>query len=155
MKVIEVIVKDDVALISCPTCRKNRNISVGSFKETGKRNLKIKCDCEQIFGIFLECRKHFRKPAKLLGKSINLSNDRESHDIIIKNISAGGVGFCPFKSHGTRKDDYLQVSFILNDVEKTSIDTHVMVQSSTNEYVGCEFISTEKFKKPLDFYLFT
>jgi len=128
---------------------------VGHYKETGKRQLKIKCCCDKIFDISLECRRHYRRPIKLLGKIINLSNHREQQDIIIKNISAGWIGFCPFKKQKTRKDDRLQVSFILNDVHQTPVETCVTVQSTTNEYVGCEFNSTEKFTTPLGFFLTT
>jgi len=143
----------DVAIISCPFCQNTKKISVGPYKETGKRQLKIKCCCDKLFDISLECRRHYRKPTKILGKSINLSNHREEQDIIIKNISSGGIGFCPFKKHETRKDDRLQVSFILNDVQQTRIETQVTVQSSAGEYIGCEFNSTEEFKAPLGSFL--
>ena len=154
MEMIKVMVKKgDVAIISCPFCQKTKKISVEQYKETGKRELTIKCSCDKVFCICLECRKQHRKPARLLGKSINLSNHSEKQDVIIKNISSGGIGFCPFKKHRTRKDDRLLVSFNLNDIQHTPIDTHITVRSTTNDYIGCEFNSTEKFKTSLGFYL--
>jgi hypothetical protein len=156
METKEVMVKEgDVAIINCPFCRKTEKVSVGHYKETGKRELKIRCSCDKLFRISLECRRHYRKITKILGKSINLSNRREMQDIIIENISSGGIGFCPFRKHKTSKDDRLQVSFALNDVQQTPIETHVTVQSSTDEYIGCEFNSTEKFKTFLGFFLTT
>jgi glutaredoxin len=156
MEMKKVQVKErDIAIICCPFCQKTKKIPVGNYKETGKRELKIRCSCDKLFSISLECRRHYRKSTKLLGKSINLSNHREKQDIIIENISSGGIGFCPFKKHQTRKDDRLQVSFTLNDVQQTPIETHVTVQSSTDEYIGCEFNSTEKFKTSLGFFLTT
>ena len=154
MEMRKVAVKEgDVAIICCPSCRKTRKLPVGHYKEAGNRELKIKCSCDEIFGICLECRMHHRKMTKLLGKSVHLSNHRENQDVIIKNISAGGIGFCPFKKHRIRNDDRLQVSFNLNDVLHTPIDTHVTVRSTTNNYIGCEFNSVEKFKTSLGFYL--
>ena len=154
METRKVIVKEsDVAIISCPFCRETKKMSVGKYRETGKRQLKVKCSCNKIFEISLECRRHDRKITKILGKSINLSSHREMQDIIIENISSSGIGFCPSKKHKTRKDDRLQVSFLLNDIQQTLINTHVTVQSATSEYVGCEFNSTEKFKTSLGFYL--
>jgi len=47
----------------------------------------------------------------------------------------------------------MQVSFNLNDVQLSSIDSDVTVRSSTIDYIGCEFNSTEKFKTSLGFYL--
>ena len=154
MEMRKVLVKEgDVAITSCPFCRRIEKLPVGHYKETGQRELKIKCSCEKVFCICLERRAHHRKSAKLLGKSVNLSNHRENQDVIIQNISNGGVGFCPFKKHKTRKDDRLQVSFNLNDLQVTSIDTQVTVRSTTNDYIGCEFNSSEKFKTSLGFYL--
>ena len=94
MEIRKVTVKeDDVASISCPSCQKTKKIPVGHYKETGKRQLKVKCCCDNVFDISLEYRRHYRKQTKLLGKSINFSSDREQQDIIIENISAGGIGF--------------------------------------------------------------
>jgi hypothetical protein len=145
MEMSKVMVKEgDVAIITCPSCREIKKISVLHYKETGQRELKIRCSCDTLFCICLEYRAHHRKPTRLLGKTINLSNHRENQDVIIKNVSRGGIGFCPFKKHRTRQDDLLQLS---------SIDTDVTVRSSTIDYIGCEFNSTEKFKTSLGFYL--
>ncbi len=145
MEMSKVMVKEgDVAIITCPSCREIKNLSVLHYKETGQRELKIRCSCDTLFCICLEYRAHHRKPTRLLGKTINLSNHRENQDVIIKNVSRGGIGFCPFKKHRTRQDDLLQLS---------SIDTDVTVRSSTIDYIGCEFNSTEKFKTSLGFYL--
>ena len=84
METRKVIVKEsDVAIISCPFCRETKKMSVGKYRETGKRQLKVKCSCNKIFEISLECRRHDRKITKILGKSINLSSHREMQDIII------------------------------------------------------------------------
>ncbi len=106
-----------------------------------------------MFRVCLECRRHYRKSTKLLGQCVNLSNHREKHDVIIKNISLGGIGFVPFRKCGARKDDRLQVSFNLNDLPYTPIDTHMTVRSTTNDYIGCQFNKTEHFKIALGFYL--
>ena len=154
MEKIKVMVKEgDVAIITCPFCRKVKKAPVLHYKETGQRELKIRCSCDTLFCICLEYRKHHRKPTRLLGKSFNLSNRRENHDVIIKNVSLGGIGFCSFKKHRTLKDNRLQVLFNLNNVQHTPIDTYVTVRSATNDYVGCEFNSIEKFKTSLGFYL--
>jgi hypothetical protein len=143
----------DVATITCPFCRKIKKLSVAQYKESGKRELKVKCACDKVFNVCLECRRHHRKPTKILGKSVNLSQHREEQDILIENLSMGGIGFCAFKKHRTRENDRLQVSFNLNDVHHTLIQTDVTVRSAFNKYIGCEFNSTDSFKKSLGFYL--
>jgi hypothetical protein len=154
MEASRVLVKEgDVAIISCPFCRKTKKLSVVPYKEKRKRELRIKCSCEKIFSISLEYRKHQRKTVKLLGKSINLSQHRKSQDIILMNISLGGIGFCPMKKYEIRKDDRLQVLFALNDSNNTPIETSATVRTASKDYVGCEFNNTESFRPSLGFYL--
>ena len=154
MEMSKVMVKKgDVVIVTCPFCRKTKKMSVAHYKETGQRELKIKCSCDKVFCICLEYRRHHRKTTRLLGKSVNVSNCKEKQDILIKNVSLGGVGFCAFSEHKTRKDDQLQILFNLNDIPNSLIDAHVMVRSSTNDYIGCEFNLIDQLKTSLGFYL--
>lgn len=143
----------DEAAILCPGCSKVKNISVESYRRAGKRDLRVKCSCGELFGLCLEYRKYYRKPVKLLGKSINFSNHRETQDIVVKNISMGGIGFCPFQKHKTRQGDRLQVFFELNDSSSTAINTDVTVCTVRENYVGCGFINTRGIRESLGFFL--
>ena len=154
MEVIKIKVKDGGdAAITCPFCMNATSLPVGDYLDAGKRTLKVKCFCSEFFIICLEPRQHPRKGTNLLGQSVNLTNQNEKQDIIVENISLGGIAFCPFKKHQTRKDDQLKVSFLLNDIQNTPIDANVTVRSSTDDQVGCEFNSTEKFRAPLSFFI--
>jgi len=154
MEATKVLVKEgDVAIIICPFCRKTKKFSVAPYKEKRKRELRIKCSCDKTFCLCLEYRKHPRKSVKLLGRSINLSLHRKSQDIIIMNISLGGIGFIPMKKYEIKKDDRLQVSFILNDCKNTPVETTATVRAASKDYVGCEFNTTESFLPSLGFYL--
>jgi hypothetical protein len=154
MEAKKVLVKEgDVAIITCPFCREIKKMSVAQYRETGKRELRVQCSCGKKFCLCLEYRRHPRKSIRLLGTSINASKHRETHDIIIGNISLGGIGFGPYKTHRTEKDDRLQVSFTLNNPCHTHIDTQVTVRAAIRDYVGCEFNTTESFKTSLGFYL--
>jgi len=154
VETITVIIQEgDVAVITCPFCLETRRLSVERNSGAAKRALKIKCHCEKMFVVCLEYRRHKRKATNLLGLSVNLTNHNEKQDIIVENISLGGIAFCPFKKHKIRKEDLLKVSFNLNDNMQTSIDAHVTVRTATDNYVGCEFNATDKFKTPLEFFL--
>jgi hypothetical protein len=154
METCKVLVKeDDCATIICPCCSKTKKISAGPYRQNSRRNLRVKCSCDEVFWLSLEYRRDYRKLVKLLGKSVNLSNHRESQDIIIRNISKGGVGFCPFTQHKTRPDDRLLVSFELNDCNCTPIETDVTVRTVSDVYIGCEFNNTHNIEKSLGFYL--
>jgi len=145
--------ENDFAAISCPCCGKTKKISVGSYRQTSKRDLLVKCSCDETFWLSLEYRKFQRKYVKFLGKSINLSNHRKSQDIIIKNISMGGIGFYPFTKHKSRPNDRLLVSFELNDCKCTPIDSDVTVRTVSSDCIGCEFNNTQNINTSLGFYL--
>jgi len=152
----KILVKEgDTAIVTCPFCQKMRKLSVGKYKEKGKRDLTIRCSCETVFQVLLEFRKYPRKSSKLIGHSVNLSKYREPQNILIKNISFGGVGFSTFDVHRTKKYDQLMLSFSLNDATNTHIDTQMTVRASEEDYIGCEFNSNDLFKKDLGFYLIT
>jgi hypothetical protein len=154
MEVTMVLVKKgDVAIVTCPFCRKTKKMSVAQYKEQGKRELRIKCSCDKTFCLCLEYRKHPRKKIKLLGESINLSQHRESQAIIIMDISLGGIGFRPLKKHRIQKNDRLLVSFALNDCNYTPIDTDATVRAVCRDHIGCEFNITEGFRPSLGFFL--
>jgi hypothetical protein len=49
--------------------------------------------------------------------------------------------------------DQLMMSFNLDDVALTHIDTQMTVRAANENYVGCEFNYFEQYKKDLGFYL--
>ena len=148
-----IIQEDDIAVITCPFCLETRRLSVEQNCGAAKRALKIRCLCDKIFAVCLEYRRHERKATNLLGLSVNLTNHNSRQDIIIENISLGGLAFCPFKKYQISKEDMLKVSFNLNDSTQTPIDAHVTVRTATDNYVGCEFKATDKFITPLESFL--
>lgn len=153
METKNLLVKDgDEAIITCVSCLQRKKIPMALIREKRMRELRIKCSCNNIFCLCLEYRKYYRKPIKLLGKSINLSK-REGRDIVISNISLGGIGLRSLKKHRTQKDDLLQVMFTLNDINNTPIEAKAAVRSVSENYIGCEFEATEDFKTSLGFYL--
>ena len=154
MEVKKVLVKDgDMAVVTCPFCRKIKKISVERFRGTGKRHLRVRCRCRETFSICLEYRKHPRKSVRLLGKSINLSRKMRQQDIIIKNISLGGLGFYIFDMVRPRNEDIIQLVFNLNDIQQTQISTKATVRNTTENFVGCELHAVPSVMNSLGFYL--
>ncbi len=154
MKATRVLVKkDDAAFITCPFCCKTKKVSVAQFKNKRQRDLRIKCCCDNMFCTCLEYRQHPRKFVKLLGQSINLSQHRKIQNIIITNISLGGFGFSFFDRHRIRKDDRMQVSFVLDDCNSTPVKFQATVRTANPKYIGCEFKTTESMNPSFGFYL--
>ena len=150
----KILVKEgDVAIATCPSCRVLRKVPVEKYKQNSKRELNIRCSCENVFQVCLEFRKHPRKPTKLIGRTVNISKQKSPKQVIIKNISEGGIGFSPFNGQYCEMYDQLIVSFNLDDTGHTHIDAQVTVRVASENYVGCEFNSNYQFKKDLGFYL--
>jgi len=150
----KILVKEgDIAIVTCPFCQKLRKLSVEKYKNRGKRDITIRCNCETIFQVCLEFRRYPRKLSKLIGHCVNISKNRERQNVIINNISFGGIGISHFNDHRTARHDQLMVSFNLNNIAQTHIDTKVTVHTINENYVGCEFNSNDQFKKDLGFYL--
>jgi hypothetical protein len=147
--------KGDAAIVPCPSCRQIKKIPVAQYKEKRKRDLHSKCSCDNIFCLFLEHRKHPRKQVKLLDESINVSQYRVSQAMIIMNISLEGVGFCLFEKRTIQKDEWLPVSFPLNDCNNKPIDTDATVWAASRHHVGCEFKTPEEFRSAFGLYLFS
>lgn len=152
----KILVKeDDVAIVTCPSCRVLRKVSVEKYKKKSKRQLNIKCSCGNFFQVSLEFRKYPRKLTKLIGRTVNISKRKDPQRVIIKNISLGGIGFSPFTDKNCEMYDQLMVSFNLDDASHTHIDAQVTVRAANEDYVGCEFNARDQFKKDLGFYLIT
>lgn len=154
MEVPKVLVKEgDIAIMTCPSCKKMKRFSVAQFKKTGKRQLLIKCNCGALIKCCLEFRQYPRKMVNFLGRSTNLSRHRECQDIIVRNLSLGGIGFCPGKRDRIRKDDRLLISFALKDSKNTFMKSEVVVRNASPDYIGCAFQASEDFRPELGFFL--
>jgi hypothetical protein len=154
MEAVKVLVKKGkTAVVTCPSCRRTRTMQVAPYRAKGKRNIRARCSCSSIFSVVLEYRLFPRKEVKLLGEAVNLSHHKQTRAMTIKNLSMGGIGFSPFEKHRMQKDDRLQLSFVLNNSQNTTIETDVIVRNAGRDYVGCEFSNIDNFRAPLGFYL--
>ena len=154
METVKAFVReDDTVTIVCPACKTPKNASVGSFKDK-THYLKVRCRCDNVFRVHLDFRRFYRKPIDISGmykslKPLNLGGGT----IHIKNISQGGLGFTVSGMNTIEKGHRLLVSFELNDKKKTFLRKEVVVQSVSNDFVGCRFSSHQAYEKELGFYL--
>jgi len=154
METIKAFVRqDDTATIVCPACKAPKNISVSSFKNK-THYLKVRCPCNNVFRVHLDFRQFYRKPTDLVGiyKTLNPAG-HGGGNIHIKNISQGGLGFTVSGVNTIEKGHRLLVAFELDDKRKTPMKKEVVVQSVTDNFIGCRFTSTQLYEKELGFYL--
>jgi hypothetical protein len=141
------------ATIICPKCGLEKNIDVTKFKDTHKR-LKAKCRCGEIFRFTLEYRMHYRKKVRLAGEYL-VQGKNEKGEIIIEDISAGGVRFASLKPHYISRNDTVELKFTLDNPMRTQIRELVKIVWIIDRNVGAQFIYPKSLQKDLGFYLKT
>jgi len=154
METVKAFVRaDNSVTITCPQCNMPKNASVGSFKDKC-HYLKVKCPCSTVFRVHLDFRQHYRKPTELSGtyKCIKPAG-MGGGTIIVKDISIGGIGFAVTGPHNISKGQVLILNFTLDDKKKTALKKKVIVQSVSNDFIGCHFSDNQLFEKALGFYL--
>ena len=157
MKSTEIFVKPGhTAIVSCPYCKCRKEIPVAKFR--GKKcSLKVKCSCPEVYLVNLEFRKKPRKKTNLHGTFTNHSQKKFSGDIVVKNLSMGGLEFVTTAIDKFKNGDELTVTFNLDNAEETTIKKEVTVCSVRKKAasVGCEFIKSTDISldKDLGIYL--
>lgn len=154
MKIVRCFVRpDNTTTIICPACNEPKTISVAAYKHK-KHSINVRCKCKHVFTIQLDFRNVYRKMTTLPATYTNLSSqNQESFDIVITNISKGGLGFVAPYPQYIQKEQKLSIEFQLNDKQKTRLIKTVIVKNIKNDHVGCEFDSSQAFEKALGFFL--
>mgnify|MGYP001039595522 FL=1 len=151
---IKVYVDDtNHATIICPKCGLKKDVDVTNFKNTLKK-LKAKCRCGEVFRLTLEFRKHFRKKVRLNG-GYEVQGRHEKGEIIIEDISAGGVRFASLKPHYISRNDTVELKFTLDNTMRTEIHKLVKIKWIIDRTVGAQYIDPKSLETDLIFYLQT
>ena len=154
-KLMKKVYVDDTnqATIICPKCRLEKNIDVTDFKDTQKK-LKAKCRCGEVVRLTLEFRKHYRKKVRLHGEYFVQGRD-EKGEIIIEDISAGGIQFASLKPHYISRNDTVELKFTLDNPMRTKIHKLVKIIWIIDRNVGVQYIDPKSLEKDLGYYLKT
>ena len=154
METVKAFVReDDTATIICPACKLPKNVSVASYKNKSPE-LKVRCNCNNVFKVYLDFRRFYRKATDLPGRYKTLNpRGHGGGEIHVVNISKGGLGFTVSGMNTIEKDHRLEVSFELDDKRMTRLQKEVVVQSVSGDFVGCRFSSNQAYEKELGFYL--
>jgi hypothetical protein len=150
MKKIYVDHTNQVRII-CPKCGFETKKNVFKFKETSKR-LKAKCKCGEVFRFALDFRKYYRKNVRLTGE-YHVVGKEEKGEILIRDISATGVRFESLKPHNISRNDTVEITFALDDPQKTQIRTVIKIKWIIDHNVGAQFDNPKSLEYTLGFYL--
>jgi hypothetical protein len=143
--------KNNNAVISCPHCNFTKKVNAMQYRNSGK-SLRVKCRCGDIFVCTIDFRKHYRKKVNLAGVYTVLANQRTG-DMLVEDISMGGLGFNNMTPHDLKNGDILEVKFRLDDRNLTELKRKVKVMLLKGHFIGTEFMEKNRFDKELGFYL--
>lgn len=144
--------QDGTAVLKCPACEAVKSAKVDTLKN-GPHQVKVRCNCRNVFSVRLEFRKNYRKETKLAGDYKSLAGGKNYGKLTVVNLSKGGVGAQVVGFNPCRTGDELQVSFNLDDRHHSLIDKRVVVRLVKENYIGCEFLDPALLDKALGFYL--
>jgi len=150
---------DQTATFVCPKCRKTRIVDVSSYL-THKNiiRLRAKCPCGHVYKVFIDIRKKFRKETHLSGTYKYGPNDSISKEytgeITIENLSYSGLRIKLQAMPRFKVDDILLVDFLLDDQNRSRIQTKVIVRNLKGFHAGLEYVSQPSINRKLGFYLF-
>ena len=144
-KVTKLFVRlDNTILLTCPHCGIRKVVKAELFKGR-KHKLKVKCICEKVFTVNLDFRYKVRKKVKLKGTYINHSQENKRGNLIIEDISMGGLAFTHLDATVFNVGDELSLKFTLDDENETVIVKKAVVLNIHQISTGCEFVNSEEF----------
>jgi hypothetical protein len=131
------------ALLQCPYCQSARIVDVGQLPNC-RDVVKVRCVCRQAFCVSFEWRKACREETHLDGLYFKSHGDKDWGKIVVRNMSATGIGFKTLTSHTLHHGDKVKVSFALAPLGCNNIEKSGVVKVVKDKYVGCELLTSER-----------
>jgi len=146
--------QDNKVLITCPACEYSKllNLSPETIKKMKMALNRFKCKCGKVFSVQIEFRNSYRKKVHLPGTCQNPEN-RFRIDIIVEDLSLGGIRFTVMDPAGISPGDQVEVSLRLDNANRTMVRRTANVRWVNGRMVGAEWNSFHGYEKDLGFYL--
>lgn len=140
--------------VGCQECGRVKKLKATHLGEI-HHIARVKCSCGARFHVFFEKRVSYRKMAHLEGRyAIKPDPDAWLCLLVVENLSRTGIGFKTIGRYDINEGDTLSVQFTLDNADRTTIKSNVVVRSVNGQYIGAEFCSLDDHtKKELGFYL--
>lgn len=147
--------KSSAAVIICPYCGQKEKVAIACL-ERKSNQLELTCACRSTYKVTLEFRESFRKEVGITGRYSTSEADvhRPSGSLLVKNISACGVGISFHDGHSFKAGDNFSVEFTLDGGE-TTVKKTVVVRFVRDQYCGCEFVEKQLYRSEIKLFLET
>jgi hypothetical protein len=98
-------------------------------------------------------RRYKRIKTHLPGVYQHLETTQQSGQIVVENLSFGGIWFCTPEPPPIVRDDRLRLSFTLDDPSQTNIVEQVRVRFVRDSTIGAAFLNAEMLQPALAAYV--
>ena len=139
-------------LLKCDQCQGAFIVEVDNQGEAPSQL--VRCACGMMYDVIIEWRRHPRVPTQLQGSYVNLSKPGQEGDMVVEDLSLGGVRFRPLEPYAITRDDHLHIVFVLDDEHQTFIWQKIQVRHTRDGQVGAEFIEEGSSKQALAAFLY-
>jgi hypothetical protein len=140
----------------CPKCQRAKIADVSKYANLDRRiKVNVKCPCGHSFSVLLEKRKQYRKQTNIPGSFIHFTDSKVTVRglMTVCDLSLTGMKLQVDYEYQFPVGDVLEVSFLLDNPQRTVMHKKVIVKNVNLPYVGTEFPITEREDKTLGFYL--
>ena len=138
-----------------PTCRRcGRMVHVEPTVPKTDTFLYRSCTCGVLFEIFSEDRRQsIRKSVELPGVYFYGQDWRHIGELVVENLSLGGVRLQNLSDHVITPDEVLRLSFALDDQAHTVINETVRILQACDTTLRASFVNTSMPNHALAVYL--
>lgn len=150
-KLVCYVGKDGLATLRCPECGTTKSIDT-TDKDYAFKAFRARCKCGvHIKGQF-EFRQYFRKKVRLAGMYRHRERGVQGK-IVVENLSLMGVGFSCMRKHDFRAGDPLDITFTLDNKNRSKVSLWVVVENIRDRFVGAKRQDPHVVQPDLGFYL--
>lgn len=135
----------------CPKCEATKRIDTND-KDYEFKPFKATCKCGASIRGQFEFRQYYRKKVRLSGFYQKLESGIRG-DIVVENISLMGIGFSCLRKHNFKKEDQLDITFTLDNPQKSKVSFRVEVLTIKNKFIGARRCDSQLLQPALGFYL--
>jgi len=147
--IYKVFIFNNKATFICPECEKVKTIDARPYLHSKARmRVNCKCPCGHSFKAIMERRNYLRKDITLPGVYCRFMDGQEIEkgQIVVLDLSRGGLKFKPHVPPAFQIGDQLHVIFNLNDRKKSLIKKKATIKNINQKMlVVMEFCRREPY----------
>jgi hypothetical protein len=137
--------------VLCPFCNADTSKPANLFPIN--KLVRIDCLCGNSYEIIIESRKAFRKKTSLRGMFWKTTSPDVYQNVTVCDLTLDGCLILASDKHALQQDEYIKLSFRLDDAKRTRIEREAVVRRIKENYIGCQFVGKPAYDPDLGFYI--